>query len=86
MATSDVRFTQGKDGAIYAFIMAVPSSGETLKITSLGKKAGLLEKAISAVSLLGYSKKITWKQQDDALLIDYPSDAKFPFSVVFRVK
>lgn len=86
MATSDVRFTQGKDGAVYAFIMAVPQAGETLKIRSLGKKAGLLEKRPQSVTLLGYSQKLDWKQEDDALSIRYPQGASFPFAVVFRVK
>lgn len=86
MATSDVRFTQGKDGAVYAFIMAVPQAGETLKIRSLGKKAGLLEKRPQSVTLLGYSQKLDWKQEDDALSIRYPQGASFPFAVVFRVE
>jgi alpha-L-fucosidase len=86
MATSDVRFTQGKDGAVYAFIMAVPQAGETLKIRSLGKKAGLLEKRPQSVTLLGYSQKLDWKQENDALSIRYPQGASFPFAVVFRVE
>jgi alpha-L-fucosidase len=86
MASSDVRFTLGKDGAVYAFIMAVPQAGEVLKIHLLGKNASLLDRAPSEVNLLGYNQKISWKQENDALTIDYPSDAKFPFGVVFRIK
>jgi alpha-L-fucosidase len=81
-----VRFTLGKDGAVYAFIMAVPQAGEVLKIHLLGKNASLLDRAPSEVNLLGYNQKISWKQENDALTIDYPSDAKFPFGVVFRIK
>lgn len=86
MATSDVRFTQGKDGAVYAFIMAVPQAGEILTIRSLGKNAGLLDASPKEVSLLGCSQAIEWKQGADALTIHYPKDAKYPFGVVFRVK
>jgi alpha-L-fucosidase len=85
MATSDVRFTQGKDGAVYAFIMATPKPGETLRIRALGRDAGLLEKPLKAVSLLGAKEKLQWKQEADALVIDYPPSADFPFGVVFRI-
>ncbi len=85
MATSDVRFTQGKDGAVYAFIMATPKPSETLRIRALGRNAGLLEKPLTTVSLLGAKEKLRWKQEADALVIDYPTSADFPFGVVFRV-
>jgi len=86
MATSDVRFTHGKDGAVYAFLMAVPQPGESLRIRSLGKSAGLLDAEVNAVSLLGSEAKLEWQQEDDALAIKYPEDASFPFGVVFRVE
>jgi len=85
MATSDIRFTQGKDGAVYVFIMAVPKAGETLKIRALGKEAGLLEKPVERVTLLGADDLIRWKQERDALVIDYPGSADLPFGVVFRI-
>ncbi len=86
MATSDIRFTQGKDGAVYVFIMAVPKAGETLKIRALGKEAGLLEKPVERVTLLGADDLIRWKQERDALVIDYPGSTDFPFGVVFRIE
>ncbi len=86
MATTDVRFTQGKDGAVYAIVMAVPRAGEVLRIRSLGKSAGLLDAAPSSVSLLGSSAKLKWKYDNDALQIQYPAEAKFPYAVVFRVQ
>jgi hypothetical protein len=86
MATSDVRFTHGKDGAVYAFVMAVPQPGESLRIRSLGKSAGLLDAAVKAVSLLGSEAKLEWQREDEALAIEYPQDASFPFGVVFRVE
>ena len=86
MATSDVRFTHGKDGAVYAFIMAVPQPGESLRIRALGKSAGLLDAAVKSVSLLGSEAKLEWQQEVEALAIQYPEGASFPFGVVFRVE
>lgn len=85
MATSDVRFTQGKDGAVYAFIMAVPTDGEVLKIRALGKDAGLLAKEIRSVSLLGCNDTIRWEQEPGQLRIDCPRSALMPFGIVFRI-
>ena len=86
MATSDVRFTQGKDGAVYAFIMAVPKAGEVLKIRSLGKAAGLLDKPVKSVTLLGADKAPKWKQESEALLVACPPKMDFAHGVVFRVE
>ena len=86
MATSDVRFTQGKDGAVYAFVMAVPKAGEILRIRKLGKSAGLLSAPPSSVTLLGSSAKLHWKYDDETLQIQYPVNAEFPFAIVFRVE
>jgi alpha-L-fucosidase len=86
MATTDVRFTQGKDGAVYAFILAVPKAGETLKIRALGLDAGLLGKPVQGVALLGADDLIRWKQERDALVIDCPGSADLPFGVVFRIE
>lgn len=86
MATSDVRFTQGKDAAVYAFILAVPKPGETLRIRALGRDAGLLGKTPAAVRLLGSKSELKWQQEADALVIEYPPAADFPFGVVFRIE
>jgi alpha-L-fucosidase len=85
MATSDVRFTLGKDGAVYAFIMAVPKPGEILRIRALGRDAGLLEKAPDSVGLLGFEGQLQWKQEADALVIKCPQSSAVPFGVVFRI-
>lgn len=85
MTTEDIRFTEGKDGALYAFVMAQPRQGERLRIRSLGRSAGLLDGAVSEVSLLGSAEKIHWKQEDDALIIDCPSAIPSAFAFVFRI-
>jgi len=86
MATSDVRFTHGKDGAVYAFIMAVPKAGETLRIRALGKAAALLERPVTKVAILGLKDAPAWRQQDEALEVVHPANAALPFAIVLRVE
>jgi alpha-L-fucosidase len=85
MTTEDIRFTEGKDGALYAFIMAPPQPGERLKIRSLGKSAGLLDRPVKEVSLLGLAEKIRWTTEDHALVIDCPASIPSSFALVFRI-
>ena len=80
----DIRFTVGKNGSIYAFCMAAPEPGQTLRIQSMGKAAGHLPEA-KEVSLLGYEGKLEWKQTNEALEIVCPQEIPSPISVVFRV-
>lgn len=85
----DFRFTQGKDGAVYAFALETPKAGETVTITSMGKKAGLLQKPLTEVTLLGSAEKVSWVQKDDALEIQYPRQGTMQgkdMTVVFRVR
>ena len=86
MTTRDVRFTQGQDGAVYVFIMAVPQSGEKLTIKSLGTTAGLLEKPVKGVSLLGSRNTIAWEQSPEGLRVACPTAMPFQAAVVFRVE
>ncbi|SFK51747.1 alpha-L-fucosidase [Sphingomonas sp. NFR04] len=66
----DFRFTQGKNGAIYAYCMTVPEGGSELTIRSLGSAtAG----AIRQVALLGYPEPLRWRQTGDALLVTLPA-------------
>ena len=83
--TSDFRFTQGKDGAIYAWCMTVPKGGELIRIKSLGTATGLLDKQIEKVALMGCSADIEWKQQQDALEIRCPKDMPYTAAVGFRI-
>ncbi|MCU0795794.1 MAG: alpha-L-fucosidase [Akkermansiaceae bacterium] len=86
MSTKDVRFTHGKDGAVYVFVMAVPEAGERLRIRALGHSAGFLDRPVKSVSLLGSDSNLDWSHEPDALVLTYPRDSGFPFAVVFRVE
>jgi alpha-L-fucosidase len=82
----DYRFTIGKNKALYAFCMTVPSPGVALKIKSLGTDATYLGKAIQRVTLLGYNGTLQWKQEADGLSIICPSKMPFETAVVFKVE
>ena len=80
----DIRFTEGKNGSIYAFCMAAPEAGQTVRVFSMGKAAGRLAE-IKQVALLGYNGELEWKQTDEALEIVCPQEIPSPISVVFRI-
>ena len=82
----DIRFTVGKNGALYAFCMNVPGQGSTLKIKSLGADAKYMNKAIKSVKLLGYNGKLQWKVEADGLAITCPEKMPFATSIVFKIE
>lgn len=82
----DIRFTVGKNGALYAFCMNVPGQGSTLKIKSLGADAKYMNKAIKSVKLLGYNGKLQWKVEADGLAITCPKKMPFATSIVFKIE
>ena len=81
----DIRFTVGKNGALYAFCMNVPTPGMQLKIKSLGTDAKQFNKPIKDVKLLGYAGKLQWTMEADGLAITCPEKMPFATSVVFKV-
>jgi alpha-L-fucosidase len=81
---TDFRFTVGKDGAIYAFALAIPQPGEKVTITSLGTSAGLLTAPVHSVTMLGSRKKLVWSQKTEGLVIVSP--AKMPSQIVVAFK
>jgi alpha-L-fucosidase len=85
MTTQDIRFTEGRDGSVYAFVMTVPKPGEQIAIKSMGTNAKLLEKPVRSVSLLGSASPLAWEQKADALVVTCPGDLPFQHAVVFKV-
>jgi alpha-L-fucosidase len=81
----DFRFVVGRDGALYAFALAVPDPGATVRIKSLGKSSNLLGSPIKKVTLLGHMGRLNWKQAGDRLEISYPTGVSARTAVVFRV-
>ena len=85
MTNEDMRFTEGRDGSVYAFVMTVPKPGETVTIKSCGTNAKLLEKPVTSVSLLGSGARLEWKQLPEGLAVQCPAEMPFQFSAVFKI-
>ena len=66
--------------------MTVPSEGDELNVTSLGKNSKLLDKEIKSVELLGGKGKLEWEQGEDGLKIVYPGSDKIHSVAGFKVE
>ncbi|MCC5834806.1 MAG: alpha-L-fucosidase [Opitutales bacterium] len=83
---NDFRFTQGSDGAIYAFCMVVPEPGAKLRIRSMGSSSRLFEAGVKSVELMDEpGLKLDWRQDEDALTIICPDQFRSKTAVAFRV-
>ena len=78
----DIRFTM-KGDMLYAFCLGAPT--EDVRVSSLGKKSGLADKAVAAVELLGSADKPEWQQADDALVIKKPATAPFTSALAYKI-
>jgi len=80
---TDIRFTtKGKD--LYVFCMGIPK--EDVKILSLGKNSKVSAQKVASVKMLGGDGKLSWKQEDDALVIDKPSKLPEWPVVTFKIE
>jgi len=84
-SVADFRFTVGKNNALYAFCMAVPQAGTQVIIKSLGKAASHLGRPVQSVELLGFKGSLSWKQEQDGLVITYPAGLTLENSIVFKI-
>lgn len=84
-STSDIRFTVGKDGSLYAWVMSVPKAREVVKITSLGLNENRLTEPISSLTLLGYESDVNWEQKEDALHITFPENTNLKTAIGFKI-
>lgn len=84
LGAQNIRFTVGKNGALYAFCMEMPDGGQEVSIKSLGKKTGA--KKVRRVSLLGSNDKLKWKQTAEALVVTCPKEINGIASAVFRIE
>ena len=84
--SQDIRFTVGKNGALYAFTMNIPEEGQTITIHSMAKGSKYLGgKRIKSVSLLGYKGNLRWKQTSDGLVVTYPKGVNLKTSAVLKL-
>jgi alpha-L-fucosidase len=70
---------------LYAISLAKPNGDVAIK--SLGNAAGLSDKPIACVNVLGSDAPLTWRNDDDALVISLPEiklpDAATAFKITF---
>jgi len=78
----DIRFTT-KDGALYAITLGTPAN--TVRIQSLGTKAGLETRPVKAVTLLGSNTPLRWEQSGEALTIQLPATLPSQMASSFRI-
>jgi alpha-L-fucosidase len=85
----DIRFTHRpdsgqacKDGVLYAFVLATPTDDVVIKTLATG---GALDNEIDEIELLGSTKKIKWKRDENGLIIKLPQ--KLPGEIIngFRI-
>ncbi len=80
LTSKDIRFNQ-KGKVLYATLMGAPEG--SISITQLGKKDEF--KKIRKIELLGSNEKISWKQEDDQLIIQRPATIPNEIAVVFKI-
>ena len=82
----DIRFTIGKNNKLYAFCMNVPAPNTQIKIKSLATDAKHYGKKVKTVKLLGYKRKLKWKETADGLIIKCPKNMPFATAVTFEIE
>jgi alpha-L-fucosidase len=70
MGVDDVRYTT-KGRYLYAIVLGYPTEPVTLK--SLGTSAGLLDRSIKSIRLVGSDEKVAWAQSPAAVTIQPPT-------------
>jgi len=81
--SKDIRFTT-KDGNLYAYALAWPGAGKTLRIKNITKgnmRIGLVE----SVTMLGSNAKIKWQSAPDSLEIIMPKKPASDFAHGFKI-
>jgi alpha-L-fucosidase len=78
----DIRFTS-KNGALYAIVLGAPK--KKVRIKALGTAAGLLDKSIGSIALLGGRAEVKWSQSSDALTITVPEARPNNFALVLKL-
>lgn len=82
MISNDIRFNQ-KGKVLYLTVLGVPT--ESVLVKSLGKNSQVFKGRIRGVELLGSKEELTWKQEQDASVIQRPSEFPTSEAVVFKV-
>ena len=79
----DIRFTH-KNDTLYAITLSSPE--DRVRIKSLGVNSNLSDKSVKSVLLLGNNKKLVWRQENDALVIQIPKTLPSQYSSSFKIE
>ncbi|WP_020576546.1 alpha-L-fucosidase [Actinopolymorpha alba] len=79
----DVRFT-AKDGSVYAIVLGEPHD-QTVRLTSLGRAAGLLASDPARVEVVGVKDPLRWVRTERALEISLPPQQSWLQPLVLRI-
>jgi alpha-L-fucosidase len=84
--SQSIRFTQSQDGGtLYAIQLVWPEGGKTI-VTKFGVQAGLRDREIDKVSLLGCAEEIAWQLTDAGLEIEVPRKRPNQHAYAWRVE
>src|SRR5579859_7920748 len=81
-SAQDIRFTTRGD-ALYAITLGEPK--RSVAMTSLGRRSPIEKRAVRHVRMLGISKPVTFRQTDDALVVDLPESLPTKHASAFRI-
>jgi alpha-L-fucosidase len=82
---AQIRFTQAKDGTLYATVLGRPEDGK-VSIRNLREGSEYRPEAVEAVSLLGFDGEVAFERTGEALVIDFPADAAESYAYAFRIE
>jgi alpha-L-fucosidase len=82
VTAEDFRFTMRKN-VIYVIQLGVPTQESHVK--SLGRTAGLLDRPIESVDLVGSGERLKWSLHDDALSVAVPRSVPSPEALLYKV-
>ena len=69
---------------VYAIALDRPST--PLIIKSMGKSAGLFDRKIATIRLLGSNEKVEWSQDEAALTLQPPSAGSGEYAWAYRIE
>jgi alpha-L-fucosidase len=85
VGAAQIRFTQAKDGTLYAIALGRPESGE-VRVRNLHAGSEYFKGDIEKVSLLGHEGELEFSRRDDALVITFPESATKAHAYAFRIE
>jgi len=80
---TDIRFTT-KNNQVYATVLGWPENGQVL-IKSMKEGSANLEKAVSAVEMVGNAQKLKFSQTNEGLLVNLNEKPKLSYAFALKI-